>query len=549
MSLARSPSWKTLKAHAKEMRKLHLRDLLQDPKRYKAMSVEAEGVVLDFSRQNAVPETTRLLLELAKEAGLAAKIKAMFSGEKINRTEDRAVLHTALRADAQGTVTVDGQNVIPEVHAVLKRIRSFSDRIRNGKLTGATGEKLTDVVAIGIGGSYLGPEFVHEALRTDKGCARAATGRNLRFLANVDPIDVNRALAGLDPATTLVVVISKTFTTAETMLNARTVRAWITKRLGKEAVARHMVAVSTNLEGVADFGIDPDNAFGFWDWVGGRYSVCSAVGVLPLALQYGFANVEKFLAGARSMDRHFAGAPLARNLPVLLGLYGVWNTTFLGRSARALLPYCQALLKLAPHIQQVDMESNGKRVDIDGRPLWHEAGEVDFGEPGTNGQHSFYQLLHQGRVVPADFIGFCKSQQPMKVAGHPVANHDELMANFFAQPDALAVGRTAEEVRAAGVDEQLVAHKVFPGNRPSNCLLLEQCTPFVVGQLLALYEHRTAVQGFVWDINSFDQMGVELGKVLARQVVAQIAATRKNGDTIKSFNPSTRALLGRYLAT
>jgi glucose-6-phosphate isomerase len=366
-------------------------------------------------------------------------------------------------------------------------------------------------------------------------------------LANVDPIDVSRALEGLDPETTLVVIVSKTFTTAETMLNARTVRTWLQKKLGEKAVAKHVVAVSTALDKVAEFGIAPENVFGFWNWVGGRYSVCSAVGVLPLSLQYGYKNVERFLAGARQIDDHFKSAPLAKNLPVLLGLFGVWNSTFLGHSTRALLPYCQALLKLAPHIQQVDMESNGKAVDANGKPLGFEAGEIDFGEPGTNGQHSFYQLMHQGRVVPADFIGFKKSQTPIKVAGHPVSNHDELMANFFAQPDALALGKTADEVKAEGVPAAIVSSKVFPGNRPSNVLLLEQLTPETTGQLLSLYEHRTAVQGFVWGLNSFDQMGVELGKVLAKKVVAQLGSSRKSGEKVAGFNPSTTNLLQEYL--
>ena len=414
---------------------------------------------------------------------------------------------------------------------------------------GSTGKPLTDVVSIGIGGSYLGPEFVHEAFRTDPDCARSAEGRRLRFLANVDPIDVARNLEGLNPETTLVVVVSKTFTTAETMLNAKTLRRWLVTALGPDCVAKHMVAVSTNLEAVEDFGIDPANAFGFWDWVGGRYSVSSAVGVVPLALQYGMDHVERFLAGAHAIDQHFLKTPIEQNIPAILGLFGVWNSSFLGRADRALLPYCQALLKLAPHIQQVDMESNGKRVTLDGTPLDFQAGEVNFGEPGTNGQHSFYQLLHQGRVVPADFIGFCKSQRPMDVQGEPVSNHDELMANFFAQPDALAVGKTAEEVKAEGVPAALVPHKVFPGNRPSNSMLvLDRLTPDACGRILAVYEHRTAVQGFIWGINSFDQWGVELGKVLAKQVRTQLSRTRKDGAPIEGFNPSTTALLRKYLS-
>jgi glucose-6-phosphate isomerase len=549
MSIVSSPAWKALAAHVPAIQQTHLRTLLGDAKRSAAMIVEHDGVVVDFSRQNAIVETLGLLTDLAKTVDLKGRVKAMAAGEKINTTEKRAVLHTALRASAKADIRVDGVNVVPEVQAVLKKIKRFSDEIRSGKRKGATGKKLTDVVAIGIGGSYLGPEFVFESLRTDKGCAKAAAGRRLRFLANVDPIDVTRALDGLDPATTLVVVISKTFTTAETMLNARTVRAWLVKKLGVKAVAKHMVAVSTNLKDVEAFGIDPANAFGFWDWVGGRYSVCSAVGVLPLALQYGFKPVEKFLAGARAMDDHFASAPYEKNLPVILGLLGVWNSSFLGHGSRALLPYCQALLKFAPHIQQVDMESNGKRVALDGSELPFEAGEIDFGEPGTNGQHSFYQLIHQGRVIPADFIGFRKSQQAVALKGEAVSNHDELMSNFFAQPDALAYGKTAEEVRAEGTAEDLIPHKVFPGNRPSTMILVDELTPYSVGQLLALYEHRTAVQGFIWGLNSFDQWGVELGKVLAKKVRTQLTASRaKKPAAVAGFNPSTEALLKRYLA-
>lgn len=547
MSIARNPAWKALKDHAKSMHKTHLRELLGDRSRCTAMRVHAEDMILDYSRQNATPDTMRKLLALAESAQLSQRIADMFAGAIINTTEQRAVLHTALRAPKTAQVRVDDRNVMPDIHKVLGQIRRFSNAVRKGQHLGATGKPLRDVVAIGIGGSYLGPEFVYEALRSHPACARAAGDRRLRFLANVDPIDVHRALEGLDPATTLVVVVSKTFTTAETMLNARSVRDWLTKSLGKKAVAQHMVAVSTNLEAVQAFGINPDNAFAFWDWVGGRYSVCSAVGMLPLALQFGFAPCQQFLAGAHRMDEHFRTAPLADNLPVILGLLGVWNSSFLGHSARALLPYCQALHKFAPHIQQVDMESNGKGVDANGKPLPFAAGEIDFGEPGTNGQHSFYQLLHQGRVIPADFIGFKRSQQPRQVREHGVSNHDELMANFFAQPDALALGKTAEALRAEGVADELIPHKVFPGNRPSSSLLLDELSPSSCGQLLALYEHRTAVQGFIWGINSFDQMGVELGKILAKNVVADLAALRGNAKArVKQPTESTAWLLRAY---
>ncbi len=548
MPIHKKPAWKQLQSHVAEIKKTHLRSLMTDHKRCAQMVAEHDGIILDYSRQNATPKTVKLLTALAKQAGVEKNIKAMASGKKINTTENRAVLHIALRADKRQRIMLDGENVVADVHNVLNKIKTFSDQVRSGKWKGATGKKLTDVVAIGIGGSYLGPEFVYEALRTDPTATKAAKGRRLRFLANVDPIDVQRALGELNPATTLVVVISKTFTTAETMLNAKTVRAWLVKKLGSAAVAKHMVAVSTNLKDVAAFGIDPKNTFGFWDWVGGRYSVCSAVGVVPLALQYGFAQVEQFLAGARSIDQHFIKAPLTKNLPVLMGLFGIWNATFQGHATRALLPYCQALLKLAPHIQQVDMESNGKRVALDGSILPFEAGEINFGEPGTNGQHSFYQLVHQGRVVPADFIGFKNSQQPKAVKGEVVSNHDELMANFFAQPDALACGKTAEQCREEGVPAHLIPHKVFPGNRPSNVVMLETLNAYATGQILALYEHRTAVQGFIWGINSFDQWGVELGKVLAKQVRNQLAASRSNKAAVRGFNPATTAMLKRYVS-
>ena len=397
---------------------------------------------------------------------------------------------------------------------------------------------------------------MYEALRHDSASNAAAAGRCLRFLANVDPTDAARALEGLDPETTLVVVISKTFTTAETMLNARTTREWLLRGLAPlggaraDIVARHMCAVSTAAPLVASFGISADATFGFWDWVGGRYSVCSAVGVLPLSLIFGTPVVEEFLGGAAAMDAHFFTAPHRANLPVIMGLLGVWNATFLGLPARALLPYSQALLRLPAHIQQVSMESNGKRVGLDGAPLTFAAGEVEFGEPGTNGQHSFYQLLHQGRAVPADFVGFAASQTPLHAPGEPVSNHDELMSNFFAQPDALAVGKTEAEALAEGAPAALAPHKAFPGNRPSLSLLAPVLSPRAAGLLLALYEHRTAVEGFLWGIPSFDQWGVELGKKLATQVRGALQAARGGAgdDAVKGFNASTAALLKRYLA-
>lgn len=536
-----------MKSHVEDIKKTHLRELLNDTDRCKSMVVDFDGITLDYSRQRATPGTMDNLYNLAEAAHLKEKIDRMFNGEHINSTENRSVLHVALRAPRDAVMQSDGKNVVPDVWNVLDKIKDFSERVRNGSWVGATGKALTDVISVGIGGSFLGPLFVHTALQTDPEASKCATGRQLRFLANVDPIDVARNIAGLKPETTLVVVVSKTFTTAETMLNARTLRAWISKELGPSAVAKHMVAVSTNLTLVEKFGIDPNNAFAFWDWVGGRYSVCSAVGVLPLSLQYGFTVVDKFLKGASSIDQHFYSAPFEKNLPVLLGMLSVWNVSFFGYPARAILPYSQALEKFAPHIQQVSMESNGKGVSIDGKPLPIETGEIDFGEPGTNGQHSFYQLIHQGRVIPCDFIGVVKSQQPVYLEGEVVNNHDELMSNFFAQPDALAYGKTPEELQKENVLQHLVPHKTFSGNRPSLSLLLSSLDAYKIGQLLAIYEHRVAVQGFIWGINSFDQWGVELGKSLATQVRKQLHASRVKGEPVEGFNFSTTTMLTKYL--
>ncbi|TVU44781.1 hypothetical protein EJB05_04237 [Eragrostis curvula] len=519
--------WKALQAHVNAIQKTHLRDLMADADRCKAMTAEFEGIFLDYSRQRATGETMEKLLKLAEAAKLKEKIEKMFKGDKINSTENRSVLHVALRAPRDAVINSDGVNVVPEV--------------------GATGKALTNVVSVGIGGSFLGPLFVHTALQTDPEAAECAKGRQLRFLANVDPVDVARSIKYLDPETTLVVVVSKTFTTAETMLNARTLKEWIVSSLGPQAVSKHMIAVSTNLKLVKEFGIDPNNAFAFWDWVGGRYSVCSAVGVLPLSLQYGFPIVQKFLEGASSIDKHFYSSSFEKNIPVLLGLLSVWNVSFLGYPARAILPYAQALEKFAPHIQQLSMESNGKGVSIDGVQLSFETGEIDFGEPGTNGQHSFYQLIHQGRVIPCDFIGVVKSQQPVYLKGETVSNHDELMSNFFAQPDALAYGKTPEQLHSEKVPENLIPHKTFQGNRPSLSLLLPTLSAYEIGQLLSIYEHRIAVQGFIWGINSFDQWGVELGKSLASQVRKQLHGSRMEGKPVEGFNPSTSSLLARYL--
>ncbi|XP_024378434.1 glucose-6-phosphate isomerase, cytosolic 2B isoform X4 [Physcomitrium patens] len=493
--ISNTDAWRDLQDHVDEIFGMHLKDLMQDRERCKSMIKEFNGIVLDYSRQRATQCTFQKLLALAKEANVKEKIEAMFSG----------------------------------VHV------------------GETGKVLTDVVAIGIGGSYLGPLFAYTALQTDPEAAKLAKGRRLRFLANVDPVDVAIAINGLNPETTLVVIVSKTFTTGETILNSKTMRSWLIASLGPSCVAKHMVAVSTNLKLVKEFGLNPDNSFGFWDWVGGRFSVCSAVGILPLALQYGFAKVQEFLEGAWSVDCHFKTAPLEDNFPVLLGLISVWNVSFLRCPARAILPYSQALQKLAPHIQQLSMESNGKAVAMDGTPLNYHAGEIDFGEPGTNGQHSFYQLIHQGRLIPCDFIGVIKSQQAVNLQGELVSNHDELMCNFFAQPDALAYGKTRVEACKEGIPEELVPHKMFTGNRPSLSILLPTLDAYTAGQLLALYEHRIAVQGFVWGINSFDQWGVELGKSLATKVRQTMHNFRTKGESVCDYNYSTTFMLNRFL--
>ncbi|ESS30496.1 glucose-6-phosphate isomerase GPI [Toxoplasma gondii VEG] len=539
----------------KKLEKLHLRDLLKDEARNDLLIRSTDqGVYLDFSRQKITLETLQHLVNLADERQVPAMVKRMFSGEKINQTENRAVLHVALRMpEGSEPVHVDGKNVLDEVHAVLRRIRVFSEKVRSGEIRGHTGKKLVNVISIGIGGSYLGTEFVHLALAAEGYAAEKAHGRQIHFLANVDPVDVWLAERGFDPEETLVVVISKTFTTAETMMNARSVRDWYLHHYkgDERALGAHFCAVSTNLDGTSKFGIQSDRVFGFWDWVGGRYSVTSAVGILPLALQYGYDVAQEFLNGAHAMDVHFKTAELADNLPMLMGLISVWNATFFGYSNVAVLPYAQALLRFPAHIQQLTMESNGKRVTMDGKTLDFDVGEIFFGEPGTNGQHSFYQLIHQGRVIPAEFIGFCKSQRAIKLKEEPVSNHDELMSNFFAQPDALAFGKTPEELRKEGIPEKLVPHKTFPGDRPSCMLLFPEISPFHIGQLLALYEHRVAVEGWLWGINSFDQWGVELGKVLAKGVRGILQKRREGKAPHESGQSelcsSTRKILEHYV--
>jgi glucose-6-phosphate isomerase len=545
--------WKRLEAHKREIEGTHLRDLLMDKERSETMYAEHDGVYLDYSRQRATLKTLKLLEDLAVRQKLQERIKAMVSGEKINFTEDRAVLHTALRSDRSEEIYVDGVNVVEEVHEVLDQIKAFTEGVRSGTLRGYTGKRLRNIISVGIGGSYLGPEFLHEVLKTEPEGINAALGYNLRFLANVDPVDVERTCADLDPEETLIVIVSKTFTTAETMLNARTMRQWLWDFMGndKEVVKKHMVACASvsATDKVKEFGIDTDNYFfRFWDWVGGRYSVCSAAGAVPISLLYGFELFEKFLKGAQSIDKHFTSAPLNKNIPVIMGLLGVWNHSFLGYKTRTTLPYAEALLRLPSHIQQLDMESNGKVMTKHNVEVNYPVGEIDFGEPGTNGQHSFFQLLHMGQTVPCDFIGFCQSQHDLCLDGENLSSHDELMANFFAQPDALANGKTEEEVRAEGVAEELIPHRTFKGNRPSMSLLLPKLTAYATGQLLAIYEHRTAVQGFIWDINSFDQWGVELGKKLAIDVKNHILEARKSEDhVIEASNPASSRILNYYV--
>jgi len=533
--IAGTSEWKAVAAAAEQQKATHLRDQLGDNERCAALRCEAEGVLLDFARQKVDQDTVAKLMALARKANVEGKRDTMFRGDVINETEKRSVFHAALRAPkVSAPMVANGEDQVKFVNGVLDKIEDFTKRVRSGKWVGATGKKLTTVLAVGIGGSYLGPEFLYEALRADSTCKKAASGRTLKFVANVDPVDFARQVDGLDAETTLVVVVSKSFTTAETIMNAKTVKNWLTNSIKADAssvVRQHVAAVSTQMQLTKDFGIAPENVFAFGDYVGGRFSVHSPVGVLPLALQYGMAPLREFLAGAHAMDVHFKSAPLEENLPVLLGLLGLYNSTFLGFNCKAILPYAQALLRFAAHVQQLDMESNGKRVAMDGSTLPFEAGEICFGEPGTNGQHSFYQLMHQGRVVPAEFIGFKKSQAPVTLEGYKLSNHDELMCNFFAQPDALAMGKGSED-----------PHKAFPGDRPSLSLLFDAVTPRSMGLLLALYEHRVAVQGWVWGINSFDQWGVQLGKVLAKEVGKGLEARSTAG-----FNASTAHMIGAYL--
>jgi glucose-6-phosphate isomerase len=533
--LTARPAWKALAAHHRAIRELPLRKLFaDDPGRGERMTAEAAGIHLDYSKNRITAETLGLLLRLAEESGLRARIDAMFRGEKINVTEGRAVLHVALRAPKGASIRVDGENVVPQVHAVLDRMAGFCERVRSGAWKGHTGKRIRNAVNIGIGGSDLGPVMAYEALRhySDR-------SMTFRFVSNVDGTDFAEATRDLEPAETLFIVSSKTFTTLETMTNAHTARAWSLAGLGgdERSVAKHFVAVSTNAGEVAKFGIDPANMFGFWDWVGGRYSMDSAIG-LSTMLAIGPDGFRSLLDGFHQMDEHFRSAPFERNLPVLLGLLGVWYTDFFGAQTVAVLPYEQYLKRFPAYLQQLTMESNGKRVTLDGSEVDYATGPVYWGEPGTNGQHSFYQLIHQGtRLIPCDFIAFARSLNPIG------RHHDLLLANVFAQTEALAFGKTAEQVKAEGTPDWLVPHRVFEGNRPSNTILAEQLTPQALGTLVALYEHSVFTQGVIWSIDSFDQWGVELGKVLAQRIVAELES---EAEPALAHDASTNALIRRY---
>jgi glucose-6-phosphate isomerase len=513
-SLTARPSWKALESHYQKMRQSHLRQLFaDDPKRGERLTTEGVGLYLDYSKNRVTDETLKLLLQLAEEAGLRARIDAMFRGEKINITENRAVLHVALRAPRNASIVVDGENVVPQVHAVLDKMADFSNRVRSGTWKGHTGKRIRNVINIGIGGSDLGPVMAYEALKYYSDRALS-----FRFVSNIDGTDFAEAVHDLDPSETLFIISSKTFTTLETMTNAHTARDWSLKGLGGDvkAVAKHFVAVSTNAAKVSEFGIDTANMFEFWDWVGGRYSMDSAIG-LSTMIAIGPENFRSMLEGFHEMDEHFRTAPFERNLPVLLGLLTVWYTDFFRAETVAVLPYEQYLKRFPAYLQQLTMESNGKHVTLDGTEVDYPTGPIYWGEPGTNGQHSFYQLIHQGtRLIPCDFIAFVQALNPLG------RHHDMLLANVFAQTEALAFGKTAEQVKAEGTPDWLVPHRVFEGNRPSNTILAEKLTPNVLGKLVALYEHSVFTQGTIWNIDSFDQWGVELGKVLAQRIIPEL---------------------------
>jgi glucose-6-phosphate isomerase len=529
------PAWKALEAHHRQVQHLHLRELFaDDPGRGERMTAEAAGLYLDYSKNRITDETLKGLLQLARESGLRARIDAMFRGEKINVTEKRAALHVALRAPRGASIVVDGENVVPKVHAVLDRMADFSDRVRSGAWLGHTGKRIRNIVNIGIGGSDLGPVMAYEALKHYS--ERAMT---FRFVSNVDGTDFAEAVRDLDPSETLFIISSKTFTTLETMTNAHTARNWLLEGLGgvEKSVSKHFAAVSTNTEKVKEFGIDTANMFEFWDWVGGRYSMDSAIG-LSTMLAVGPDNFRAMLDGFHQMDEHFRNAPFEGNLPVLKGLLAVWYNNFFGAQTVAVLPYEQYLKRLPAYLQQLTMESNGKHVTLDGTLISYQTGPIYWGEPGTNGQHSFYQLIHQGtRLIPCDFIAFV---QPLNPLGR---HHDILLANVFAQAEALAFGKTPEQVKSEGTPDWLVPHRVFRGNHPSNTILAERLTPETLGKLVALYEHSVFTQGTLWDINSFDQWGVELGKALAQRIIPELESRQ---EPMLEHDRSTNALICRY---
>jgi glucose-6-phosphate isomerase len=534
-SATRPRAWDELDSHYKKTSSLHLRQLFaDDPKRGERMAVEAVGLYLDYSKNRVTDETLKLLLQLAEQSGLQSRIEAMFRGEKINVTENRAVLHVALRAPRGASIVVDGEDVAPKVHSVLDKMADFSDRVRSGAWEGHTGKRIRNVINIGIGGSDLGPVMAYEALKV-----YSDRGMTFRFLSNVDGTDFAEAVRGLDPSETLFIISSKTFTTLETMTNAHTARAWSLAGLGgdEKSVAKHFVAVSTNAEEVSKFGIDTANMFEFWDWVGGRYSMDSAIG-LSTMVAVGRDNFRAMLDGFHQMDEHFRTTPFERNLPVLMGLLSVWYNNFFGAQTVAVLPYEQYLKRFPAYLQQLTMESNGKHVTLDGTPVTHQTGPIYWGEPGTNGQHSFYQLIHQGtRLIPCDFIAFAKPLNPLG------RHHDMLLANVFAQTEALAFGKTLDEVKAEGTPDWLAPHRVFEGNRPSNTILAERLTPETLGKLVALYEHYVFTQGVIWGIDSFDQWGVELGKVLAQRIIPELESEAEPG---LGHDSSTNSLIRRY---
>ena len=537
--IAETPAWTALSRHYEQIGDKHLREFFaEDPDRGRELTLTVGDLYIDYSKHRVTRETLGLLIDLARAAGLEQRRAAMFAGEHINTSEDRAVLHTALRLPVGATLTVDGQDVVADVHEVLGKMGDFTDRLRSGEWKGATGQAIKTVVNIGIGGSDLGPVMVYDALRH-----YADAGISARFVSNVDPADLVAKLDGLDPATTLFIVASKTFSTLETLTNATAARRWLVGALGEDAVSKHFVAVSTNAKLVEEFGIDTANMFGFWDWVGGRYSVDSAIGLSVMAA-IGRERFAEFLAGFHLVDEHFRTAPLAENAPALLGLIGLWYSNFFGAQSRAVLPYSNDLGRFAAYLQQLTMESNGKSVRADGSPVDSDTGEIFWGEPGTNGQHAFYQLLHQGtRLVPADFIGFSQPVDDLATADGSGSMHDLLMSNFFAQTQVLAFGKTAEEIAAEGTPANVVPHKVMPGNRPSTSILATRLTPSVVGQLIALYEHQVFTEGVIWGIDSFDQWGVELGK---KQAIALLPVITDDDSPAPQSDSSTDALVRRY---